>query len=302
METGQDMDRLVVRLFGPTAVTLPDGRVVTDLGGTKPRQILEILAVSLGTPVPKDRLADLLWDGPPPRTYIGTLESYVSLIRRRLEISGGRGSALASTARGYVLDPALVAVDLHEARDVLRGPIDPGDALEPSLEEALRLVPSELLTGEPYASWADRERAAFGVEHVRACRRAGEVALRKGRPHTAAELARRAIDHDPLSELCWQLLMRALCAAGATVEALSAYADLRRRTIEELGTEPGPDSQRLYLDMLHTDSSNAPLADGNEVRLLLRLLRGALESSPEIDLALDERRLVRRAERLVGVA
>jgi DNA-binding SARP family transcriptional activator len=250
--------------------------------------------------VTKDRLAELLWDGQPPRTCTGTLESYVSLVRRRLEVSGGRGSALASTAGAYVLDPAQVAVDLHEVRGLLSGQV--GGGLEPSVEQALRLAPNALLASEPYAPWAQRERAVFGVEHVRACRRSGELALRQGRPDAAAELARRAIDHDPLSELSWQLLMRALCAAGATVEALSAYAELRRRTIDELGLEPGPDSQRLYLDMLHTGPGTTLRADVTEVRQLLRLLRGALEASSGITLALDDRRLVRHAESLVGVA
>ena len=98
---------LQIRLFGPTVVlTDGDNSQVSDLGGVKPRQILEILAANPGAPVTKDRLADLLWDGEPPKSYVGTLESYVCVLRRRLGLGPGRTSPLATTSNGYLLDPA----------------------------------------------------------------------------------------------------------------------------------------------------------------------------------------------------
>ena len=53
-------------------------RVSRTLGGVKPRQILAILALAAGRPVSKEHLADLLWDGEPPKGYRGTLESYAA--------------------------------------------------------------------------------------------------------------------------------------------------------------------------------------------------------------------------------
>jgi DNA-binding SARP family transcriptional activator len=297
-----NMDKLQVRLFGSTTVNLPDGTVVTDFGGIKPRQILEILAISVGTPVAKERLADLLWDGNPPRTYIGTLESYVSLVRRRLALTGGRRSALASTTFGYVLDAGLVTVDLDETRRAWRSTALVSTDTRLRAEQALMDSP-ELLVSEPYADWASRERMVFQAEHVLACRRAGEHALAGERPETGIELARRAIASDPMSESSWQLLMRSLNAAGAHTEALRAYADLRNRTVEELGSEPGPATQRLYLEILQHDGHGTQASSSTqEVRALLRLLKGALESFPGVELAYDDRRMLRTAERLAGVA
>src|SRR3954453_9488463 len=103
-----NVEKLRIKLFGPTTVLLTDGTAVTDLGGIKPRQVLEMLALSVGTPVTKDRLGDQLWDGNPPRPYIATLESYVSLLRRRMGVGRGRNSALATTTNGYVLGVAQV--------------------------------------------------------------------------------------------------------------------------------------------------------------------------------------------------
>ena len=298
------MAKLTVRLCGSTTVTLPDGSLVTDLGGIKPRQILEMLAVSLGSPVPKDRLADQLWNGEPPRSYIATLESYVSLLRRQLGVGRGRTSAIATTSAGYMLDPALVDVDLDEFRRLVQPTARTGAATALArTEKALALISGELLASEPYAEWAISERTHFQAEHAAACRRAAQHALDLGRPDQAVELARRAIARDSISEASWQLLMRAQLDSGARNDALRAYAELRKVTINELGSEPGPASQALYREILEADGEGAEApATASEVRTLLRLLRGALDASPGLELAHEDSRLVERATRLVAAA
>lgn len=298
------MDKLQVRLFGPTTVVLPDRTVVTDLGGIKPRQVLEMLAVSLGTPVPKDQLADRLWNGRPPRTYIGTLESYVSLVRRRLGVARGRNSAISTTSNGYVLDPALVDVDLDEFRRLVlpAARVTPATALSRT-ERAMGLVRGDLMASEPYADWAIHERTGFVSEYVVACNRAAGHALRLANTDAAIAMCRRAIACDRVSETSWQLLMRSLSAAGARSEALRAYLDLRRVTVEELGSEPGPLSTELYLQILEEgeDLGSGPASTG-EVQTLLRLLRRALESFPGVEVPRGDSSLAEIAVRLVGAA
>ena len=78
-----------IKLFGPTVISGAGTRLVaSDLGGSKPRQLLEMLALDLGTPIAKDLLAERLWDGRPPASYIATVESYVCSLRRRLGLVG----------------------------------------------------------------------------------------------------------------------------------------------------------------------------------------------------------------------
>ena len=66
---------ITIALFGEITVRR-DGKLVGGLSA-KERQILAILALSAGNPVPRDRLADQLWEGSPPASYVGTLDSYV---------------------------------------------------------------------------------------------------------------------------------------------------------------------------------------------------------------------------------
>ncbi len=82
-----------VRLFGSTIV-IREGTVLTGsaLGGVKIRRILRILALQHGSPVPKDTLAELIWDGSPPSSHKSDLESYICVLRRRMGIGSGRHS------------------------------------------------------------------------------------------------------------------------------------------------------------------------------------------------------------------
>ena len=68
--------KLEVKLFGAIAVsrgaTTLGGR---DFGGTKAKQLFELLVLARGEPVPKDRLADLIWGEALPVHVNATLET-----------------------------------------------------------------------------------------------------------------------------------------------------------------------------------------------------------------------------------
>jgi DNA-binding SARP family transcriptional activator len=286
------MNKIQVKLFGTTTVLLPDGSAVTDLGGIKPRQVLEILALSVGTPVSKDRLVEHLWGDNPPRTYTATLESYISLLRRRMGVSKGRQSPLATTSNGYVLDPAFVEVDVDTFRQLAQPTLGatPQEVVA-ATEKAISLVTADLLASEPYADWAAHERTLFQSEYMHACNRAASAALAHARPEVGVEMARRAVACDDMSETSWQLLIRSLAATGARSEALRAYLDLRRTLVDALGTEPSAASRSLYMDLLaEDDAESTPASSVQEVRTLLALLEDALESFPDVNLSLNDRR------------
>jgi SARP family transcriptional regulator, regulator of embCAB operon len=298
------MGKIEVKLFGTTTVVLPDGSTVTELGGIKPRQVLEMLASSVGTPISKDRLVEQLWGDNPPRTCNATMESYISMLRRRMGGSRGRRSPLTTTSTGYLLDPTQVQVDVDVFRGLARP--DAGVSTELALtriEEALRVMTGDLLASEPYAEWAADERSHFQSEYLQACNRAAAYGLEISRPDVTVEMARRAVGIDAMSETSWQLLIRGLAATGARSEALRAYLDLRRTLVDALGTEPSLASRELYLALLAEDRDAArPVTTVHEVRTLLALLRDALDGLPQPLLSPRDRRVTEHAERLVRAA
>ena len=273
-----------IQLLGPTVVDV-DGVTFTasQLGGVKPRQILEMLAVELGSPVAKDRLAEQLWEDQPPASYVATLESYVCVLRRRLGLE--RGSALVTTNSGYLLDPERVSVDLVEVRALLSPErTASADTTLARTESALDLLGAELLASEPYAAWANRTRELVDDEIVAACTHAAHLANAAGQHERAVALAQPAVGRGLFTEAPCQELMRAFAAQGRRGEALKTYADLRARMVDDLGVEPGPVSRRLYLDILgRTSGVRGEASDHHEIRTLLRLLRQALDAGAHLD-------------------
>ena len=79
-----------------------------DLGGAKPRGLLELLLLARGKSVSKDALADALWGMNPPNNVAGTIEQYVSLLRRRLF------DEAALSKRAIVTEPQAYRVDIDE--------------------------------------------------------------------------------------------------------------------------------------------------------------------------------------------
>src|SRR4051794_40443220 len=294
-----------VALFGSTVVTV-DGVVIpaASLGG-RPRQILEILAVHAGTPVGKDRLGDLLWDGEPPASFVGTLESYVCVLRRKLRLDGGRRSVLTTTPNGYLLDANAVSIDLLDFRRLATAVSTAStvDAVA-SLTGALGLVRGELLADDPYAAWAIRARELFTRELVVACVRGAQLANSIGDFDQAVHLARRAVDDDRLCEDGWQHLMRSFWLSGRRPEALRAYAELRNAVLDELGDEPSEATQELYLAILR----DAPVAqqratrDVAEMKTLLVLLRQVLEDLPGVQAPAMDSALAAVAVRAIAMA
>jgi DNA-binding SARP family transcriptional activator len=263
-----------ISLFGPTVVVHEDLRLqATELGGVKPRQLLEMLALDLGTPLSKDLLAERLWEGQPPASYIATVESYVCVLRSRANLGSGRRGALATTTCGYMLDPEQVQVDLVEARSML------AMAAVPDVCRALDLVSGELLAGDPYVAWAREERDAFADLLAAACVGAARTANAAGDNLFALRLARAAAERSYLSEPAAQELMTALAQSGERWQALKVYDLLRTSMLDELGVEPGPEITRQYLATLRAEipADHRP----EEIGTLLRLLRRALEGSTD---------------------
>ena len=298
------MGNLYIHVCGTTRVVDDEGIVIDKLGGVKPRQVLEILALSLGRPVSKDRIADLLWDGAPPPSYVTTLESYVCLLRRLLGIKG-RDSAIRTTTTGYLLRADAARVDVLEARDGLltaARTADP-DARAVLVDEAIELLRGEMLASEPHAAWAQSHRASHERDVASWCAEASEAMYALGDTRLAWRLGRFVTERDPLSERAWQVQIKALAAEGRAAEALHMYSRLRAVMLEELGTTPSPESQRLYAELLRRcGDESRESTGGRELRALIRLLRQALEAFPGVRVPDGDEDLTRIAVRVLEVA
>jgi DNA-binding SARP family transcriptional activator len=263
-----------VRLFGRTSAVVNGREVSASSLSVKQRRILEILALNAGSPVSKERLADLLWEGSPPASYVGTLDSYVCVLRRTLGLGAGRSSLLATTPVGYVLatGPELT-VDLWQFQALADAAAESvGERAVECSRRAMGLVRGDLLADVLYADWAVRAREVFDRLVVEVCLRSAQRANALGQSETAERFS------------------------GRRGRALAAYGELRAVLAEHVGEEPANETYQLYLTILRDASEveDSHLEDERaELTTLLRLLRQALDCMPGVraparDAALSE--------------
>lgn len=250
---------LTVHLLGPVEVRI-DGSPV-DLGGPQQRAVVAHLALEAGHVVSVERLIDRLWGDDPPRTPLGTLQSYVSRLRRAVEPRRATGAApelLVSEAPGYVLRVGAEQVDVHRFRalvDDARRAGAEGDhagALA-RLDAALALWRGPALAGigtddlvRPIAVRLEEERAAATDERF-------EALLALGRHQEAVPQLQAGVDTHPLHERLWALLALALYRSSRQADALRALSRAREVLIEELGLDPGPELRELEQRILGHD-------------------------------------------------
>ena len=99
-------------VLGPLEVT-DDGGDPVDIGGRQARLVLAALVAAGGRPVSADALIETVWGDRPPATAAGTLQSYVSRLRRALD-----GTHLVLDDAGYRLDLEAHTVDLRRFEEL----------------------------------------------------------------------------------------------------------------------------------------------------------------------------------------
>jgi DNA-binding SARP family transcriptional activator len=246
--TTERSERPVIRLFGPLAIEI-DGRHLgpRDLGGVRPKQVLEILLAERGHRVPVDRLAELLWGPERPQNVAGSLQTFISMLRRRLTPDRRRARELVITeTEAYRFGTELVSLDLDRFDELLeRSGREPTKLARASLEQALDLVRGEVLEDEPYATWAVDMRGSYQGRVLGAHLEAADAALAELDHAPALAHAEAAVALDGFSERAQRFQMLTLYALGRTHEALARYRSYRTRLDEELGLEPTAETRAL---------------------------------------------------------
>jgi len=264
--------RVEVAVLGPVRAELDGGEV--DLGTPKQRALVAALALSAGRPVPVDTIVDLLWGDAPPAGVAGTLQAYVSGLRRVLEPNRERRAparVLVTASPGYALRLEQGALDTerfehvldeqHRRVQLLSGvgpPVLSGDELEECVRQLDGVL--GLWRGSPYAELDDApaavaERTRLEELRLVALEDRAVVHLALGHHGTVAADLEALTAAYPLRERLWSLRALALTRSGRQADALQVLREVRDVLDEELGIEPSAELRDLQTAVLRQDPS-----------------------------------------------
>jgi DNA-binding SARP family transcriptional activator/Tfp pilus assembly protein PilF len=245
-------------LLGPLLVL--DGDAVIGVPVGRQRVLLAALLVRAGEVVPADALAEMVWDGAPPKGAVPTLRSHVMRLRRVLgPLAGGR---LVTRAPGYLMQASEEEVDLLRFRRLCRD----GDAAVRAGEwaRAWKVLAEGLglWRGEPLADVSSellRREYLPGLERLwlQAMEWQADAGLQLGRHGELVVELQSLTEAHPLRERFHAQLMLALVRCGRQAEALEAYRRARHSLVRELGTEPGTGLRELHQRILTADPALA---------------------------------------------
>jgi len=251
---------LEFQVLGPLEAT-HDG-VPLVLGGTKQEQVLAALLLDANRVVSVDRLIEWVWGDDAGDTSAGTLQVYISKIRRLLTPAAEQlGRPVLVTQRpGYLmrLEPGQLDLLRFEAlRTAGERAMATGDhAMAASaLREAIGLWRGTPLAGLPLDPGAETAVTRIEVALVTTREQLAEAEMGLGRHREVVNELRAWVSEHSLNERLRALLMLALYRCGWQAEALAAYREGREQLVEELGIDPSRELRELEQRILEQDPS-----------------------------------------------
>ncbi|HEX6620163.1 MAG TPA: BTAD domain-containing putative transcriptional regulator [Solirubrobacteraceae bacterium] len=248
-----------VQLCGHLVVELRGCRVEQRLPSRQGRVLFTYLVLQGPRPVGRDEMTDAIWGEAPPRNHAAAVTVLLSKLRAALgaDVVAGRGDvrlALPPDARVDV-ERALAAAHRAESAVVQA---DWARAWSAALC-AQYVAARPLLAGVDDLPWLDAWRRRLDDTYERALEAYVAACLGLGGTELAGaeRAARRLLDHNPLRETGYCLLMQALAERGQVPEALRVYERARTVLREELGIPPSPAIATLHMQLLETREASA---------------------------------------------
>ena len=248
---------LHIRLLGELQV-IRDGRSVVLPASRKTRALLGFL-VATGCPHTRERLCDLLWDGPDdPRAALRW-----SLTKLRPLLEGVPGTRLVGDRRQVAFDGTGIGIDVVDVARLVGD--DPSVASTERLATAAGMLRGDFLEGLDltgcyrFWEWCAAEREALARRRM-AVLGTLVVRLEAQAPESALNYARTLAAAEPTCESAHAAVVRILGRLGRGRDALGQYEHCRALLSRELGVVPSVELERARLDVTRRRPAPPPPA------------------------------------------
>lgn len=249
------MTSLRVYLAGETLLE-GQGAVLTgaDLHGRTGRRAVAWLLLNPNDPVTRESLAGAIWGDNLPAAWPGSLSALLSKLRVPLE-RVGVGISTSSGSHALVLPPDAW-IDVNAALESLETAVahcraGSHAAAFGALAVTIATTRQPLVAGEE-ADWLTPMRERLARARATALELLADLWLANNESALAIEAAAELAQLDPYRDAGHQRLMRAHLQRGDRAKAIQAYGQFRELLSNEIGVDPSPETQALYLEALRS--------------------------------------------------
>jgi predicted ATPase/DNA-binding SARP family transcriptional activator/Tfp pilus assembly protein PilF len=252
------MKRLSLFLLGPYDAILGEDQV-TDFRSDKIRALLAYLAVEADRPHRREALAGLLWPDVPDRIARQNLRLSLHRLRDALSDRGAESDYFKITRESIQAKPQALSVDvslfnrlLEETRSHVHDHLATCQACADRLKQAAEWYRGDFLQGFflddslAFAEWSIIRKEWLHRQALWVLEQLTLYHQRRRELRAAERYARRQLELEPWREKAHLQLIEIMARRGETSAALAQYQICRQVLAEELGVEPGHDTERLY--------------------------------------------------------
>ncbi|MFL5759921.1 MAG: ATP-binding protein [Thermomicrobiales bacterium] len=227
-----------------------DAAVLPSLESARAESLLAYLLLHRGVPQPRQRLAFLLWPDSTEAQARTNLRHLLHTLRHALP---DIDRFLDVTPRTLQWRPNVpLWLDVGVFTEAMRRALqDRADELS-ALREAIEVYRGDLLEG-CYDEWIIDERERLQTQLLNALERLTSLLDARGDYAEAIRYADLLLQHDPLREETYRLLMRLHDVRGDRARALHVYHVCAATLERELGVEPAAATRSLYEALLPDD-------------------------------------------------
>lgn len=239
------------------------GQWELELGPPRQRALLALLLINAGKVVSVPGIISAIWGSSPPSSVVGTLQSYVSRLRKAIAKRPPAGQpasllALHYQAPGYVLDvdrDLIDAVRFQAAVESGRELFSHGDPAA-ACETAGKAL--SLWRGTPYGELASYDFALLENTRLEQLRLLGlqtwaDACLELARYDEVVRKLDDEVRKNPMLERLGSRLMLAQYHSGQPAEALLTFERIRTHVAQELGADSSRELQKLHASILRQD-------------------------------------------------
>jgi DNA-binding SARP family transcriptional activator len=234
--------------------------------GQRQRRFLASLALKPGHVISKEEIIEDSWDGEPPLTVSGQLQTSAWMIRTALAEAGLARGALNSHDRGYELRVPPERIDLFVFRDMVRGVRGlfarrQHEQASERLDAALALW-SETALADVTSSRLRQKGESLQEERTAAVELRALIDVGRGHYNDAIAQLRELVNRAPLREDLYVSLMKAYYAEGRQADAIQVFHRAKEILREQIGVNPGVKLREAMQAVLRQDEElllSAPL-------------------------------------------